>query len=156
MIWVLLAAVGVPLWLCALAIVTLVVRNRSLRKRPGNVAVRLRTPGSRRWKAGHLFWTHDVLAFRGSPAAWQEALLWVTAAQVREASAEERKKLHRIGDRPVVATFTLEDETTIEVAARAEDEDRLLGSFRASAVHASARPAVRAATQRRSGAAARR
>jgi hypothetical protein len=129
-IWALLAAVGVPLWLCALAILTLVFRNRSLRQRPGNIAVRLRAPRSGRWRPGHAMWIHDVLAFRGSPAAWDEALLWVTAAATREASADERRKLHRIGDRPVVATFTLVDGTDIEAAARAEDEDRLLGDFR--------------------------
>jgi hypothetical protein len=129
-IWALLAAVGVPLWLCAIAILTLVVRNRSLRRRPGNVAVRMRKGGSRRWTPGHAVWTHDVLAFRGSPAAWREALLWVTAADVREATSDERKKLHRIGERPVVATFTIEDGTVIEAAARAEDRDDLLGAFR--------------------------
>jgi hypothetical protein len=129
MIWALLAAVGVPLWLCALAILTLILRNRSLRRRPGNLAVRLRKPTSRRWRPGHAVWIHDVFVFRGSPAAWTEALLWVTAAEMREASADERRKLHRIGDRPVVATFTLEDGATVDVAARAGDRDRLLGAF---------------------------
>jgi hypothetical protein len=129
-IWAVLAAIGVPLWLCAIAILTLVLRNRSLRTRPGNIAVRLRTPGSARWRPGHAVWIHDVLAFRGTPAAWQEALLWVTAADLREATPDERRKLHRIGDRPVVATFTIEDGTVIEVAARTDDRARLLGGLR--------------------------
>jgi hypothetical protein len=73
MIWALLAALGVPLWLCGIAILTLVLRNRSLRKRPGNVAVRLHRPGSKRWTPGHAVWIHDVFAFRGTPAAWREA-----------------------------------------------------------------------------------
>ena len=129
MIIVVLVALGVPLWLCALAILILVYRNRALRTRPGNVPVRLREPGSKRWKPGHAVWTHDVFSFRGSPATWQEALLWVTAAELREASVEERKQLRRIGDRPVVATLTLADGTTVEVAARAGSEDLLLGAF---------------------------
>ena len=137
MIWALLAVLGVPLWLCAIAIFTLVFRNRSMRKRPDNVAVRLRTRESKRWKAGHAVWTHDVLAFRGSPAAWEEALLWVSAAEVRKATAEERKSLHRVGDHPVVATFTVHDGESIEVAARAEDHDLLLGAFRTSEVQRS-------------------
>jgi hypothetical protein len=136
MIWAVLAAAGVPLWMCAAAICTLVFRNRSLRRRPGNVAVRLRASEGKRWKAGHGVWTHDVFSFRGSPAAWNEALLWVTGANVREARAEECKRLHRIGDRPVVATFTLEDDTTVEVAARADDRDRLLGTFMSSVARA--------------------
>ena len=136
MIVVLLVALGVPLWLCAVGILILVFRNRSLRKRPGNVPVRLRRPGSGRWRPGHAVWTHDVLSFRGSPAAWQEELLWVTGGEARAATAAERKLLHRIGDRPVVAIFTLEDGRTIEVAARAQHADRLLGAFRESAAPA--------------------
>jgi hypothetical protein len=38
MIWVILAAVGVPLWLIAIALITLLLRNRTLRHRPGNGA----------------------------------------------------------------------------------------------------------------------
>ena len=40
MIWVILAVLGVPLWLCALAIIAVVLRNRSLRKRAGDVPAR--------------------------------------------------------------------------------------------------------------------
>jgi hypothetical protein len=57
-------------------------------------------------------------------------VLGVTAASVREASDEERKRLHRVGDRPIVSTFTLADGSAVEVAARAEDRHRLLGSSR--------------------------
>jgi hypothetical protein len=41
MIWALLALVGVPLWLCALGILALVYRNRGLRKRHGDITVRV-------------------------------------------------------------------------------------------------------------------
>ncbi len=37
-----------------------------------------------RWHRGHGLWVHDVLAFRGSPAAWQEGLLWVSGVTTRE------------------------------------------------------------------------
>ena len=105
MIWALLAAVGVPLWLCALAILILLFRNRALRKRPGNVPVRVRPQHKQRWSPGHGVWIHDVFAFRGLPAAWKEALVWSTAADVRVADDDERKKLHRIGDQPVIVTL---------------------------------------------------
>jgi hypothetical protein len=130
---ILLAAAGVPLWLCALAILALVFRDRSLRKRPGNVPVRLRRPGSRRWRRGHAVWTHDVLSFRGSPAAWQQELVWVVSGEARAATAAERRQLRRIGDRPIIACFTLQDGGTIEVAARSQHADRLLDAFRESA-----------------------
>jgi hypothetical protein len=74
MIWAILAAMGVPLWLCAVGILTLLLRNRALRNRAGNVPVRVRPAGKKRWSPGHGVWIHDVFAFRGLPAAWREAL----------------------------------------------------------------------------------
>jgi hypothetical protein len=132
MIWAILAAVGVPLWLCAIAILTLVMRNRALRTRPGNVPVRVRPEGRSRWMPGHGLWVHDVFAYRGSPAAWKEGLLLVTAATERPADAEERKHLRRIGDEPVIATLTVDDSDTtrrIDVAACASDARTLLGPY---------------------------
>ena len=34
MIWAILAMLGIPLWLCAIGILTVVFQNRRLRKRP--------------------------------------------------------------------------------------------------------------------------
>lgn len=132
MIWAILAAVGVPLWLCAVGILTLLLRNRALRKRAGNVPVRVRRPGKKRWSPGHGVWVHDVFAFRGLPSAWKEALVWAADATVRRPTEEERKKLHRIGEAPVIATLSLVEGETIEFAARSEDENDLLGPFAAS------------------------
>jgi hypothetical protein len=137
-IWAILIAVGVPLWFCAAAIIVIVLRNRALRRRPGNVPVRVRRPGKERWVPGHGVWAHDVFAFRGSPAAWKEALLWVTGATVRPADDAEQGRLHRIGDRPVIATFALAAGGSIEFAASREDRDALLGPF----VDAEASPAA--------------
>ena len=137
MIWAILALIGVPLWLCAIGILTLVMRNRELRKRPGNVPVRVRPAGKTRWMPAHALWVSDVLAYRGSPAAWKEGLFRVTAASERPADAEERKHLRRIGGDPVIATLTVDDgETTrrIDVAARASDALTLLGPYAANAL----------------------
>jgi hypothetical protein len=129
MIWAILAAVGVPLWLCAAAILVLVFRNRQLRKRPGNIAVRIRRSQKKRWLPGHCVWVHDVLAFRGSPAAWKEELVQVTEATPRQTNTAERKKLHRIGDEPIVVTITTATGETLELAGRPEHKDTLLGPF---------------------------
>jgi hypothetical protein len=129
MIWAILALLGVPLWLCAIAIGTVVVQNRKLRKRPGNVPVRVLIPGKTRWSAGHGVWVSDVFAWRGSPAAWREDLVQVSDASARVAEAEVEKRLHRIGDHPVVATFVLADGGTLEVAAGVEHRAELLGPF---------------------------
>ena len=129
MIWAFFLLVGVPLWLVALGITGLVVRNRALRHRPGNVPVRLRTQEGKRWHAGHGVWVHDVFAFRGSPAGWKEALVWAAGAASRPATAAERKKLHRIGDDPVVVTLALHPRGAIQVAARAEHAAALVAPF---------------------------
>lgn len=71
MIWAILVMLWVPLWLCAIAILVLVLRNRGLRKRALNIPMRLRVDPEGRRQRGHGLWVHDVLAFRGSPAAWQ-------------------------------------------------------------------------------------
>jgi hypothetical protein len=128
-IWAVLAAIGVPLWLCAIGIGMLLFNNRRLRKRYGDVPVRVRRPGKKRWTRGHGIWVSDVFAWRGSPAAWSEELLWVRDATARAADPEERKKLHRLGDEPAIATFVAADGETVEVAAAPEQASALLGPF---------------------------
>ena len=128
MIWALLAAVGLPLWLCAAGILTLLLRTRTLRRRPGNIACRLRVTPNGRWIRGHGVWVHDVFAFRGSPAAWKERLLWAIDVGVRPATEDEAKKLRAGRDHPIVVTIVgAPDDGTIEIAAREEDELLLLG-----------------------------
>jgi hypothetical protein len=42
------------------------------------------------------------------------------------------KKLHRLGDSPSVASLSLDDGATIDVAARQDDRAALMGPFAAS------------------------
>jgi len=128
-IWAILAIIGVPLWLIAIALLMLFFRNRKLRKRPGNIPVRVLRPGKKRWTSGHGIWLSDVFAWRGSPAAWREDLLQVSGVSIHSADAPEREKLHRIGDDPVVASFALDEGATLKVAARHEDQSVLAGPF---------------------------
>jgi hypothetical protein len=129
MIWAILIFLGIPLWFCAMGILLLIRNNASLRKRPGNVPVRVKPPGKSRRVPGHAVWIHDVLAFRASPAAWKELLVWVTGSVAHEPTTEEAKKLHRLGDDKVVATLSVVGGETIEIAARAEHRDALLGPY---------------------------
>jgi hypothetical protein len=135
MVFLILAALGVPLWLCAVGIVTVVVRNRALRGRPGNVSVRVLRPGKKRWVRGHGIWVHDIFVFRGSPAAWKEELVWVSDVSLRVPSPEERDGWRQLGDDPIVAVLQPNERTdsTIEVAARGEHRDLLAGPFTAPA-----------------------
>jgi hypothetical protein len=133
MIWAILALLGVPLWLCALAIFGLVLRNRSLRKRPGNIPVRVRRPGKQRWLRGHAVWISDVFAWRASPAAWSEGLVHVRSVFLHAPDAGLAKKLRRVGPDPVLATLSLAGGDSLDVAAAGEHRAALLGPFAATA-----------------------
>jgi hypothetical protein len=94
MIWVILAALGVPLWLCAVGITVIVFRTRGLSRRGGNIHVRVLRSGHTRWTRGQGLWVSDVFAWRGSPAAWAEDLVPLVAATSRSMAEGERKALH--------------------------------------------------------------
>ena len=126
MIWAVLALLGVPLWLCALGIVALVYRNRTLRQRHGDIPVRVLRAGKSRWTRGHAIWISDVFAWRGSPAAWNEDLLQVIDARIAAVEPQETKKLHRLGDNPTVATITPAGGSPLRVAVAAGQRAALL------------------------------
>jgi hypothetical protein len=130
MVWAVLAVLGVPLWLCAVGVVVLVLENRSLRKRPGDIPVRVLAPGKKRWTRGHAIWVSDVFAWRASPASWKEGLAQVTDASLHESiDPETMKRLRRLGDNPSVASLTLGGGAMIDVAARQDDRTALMGPF---------------------------
>ena len=116
MIWAILVALGVPLWLCALGILGLLFLNRSLRWRFGDVPVRVLPSGKKRWVRGHAIWVSDVFAWRGSPAAWNEDLLRVISVESHSPTTEEHKRLRRLDD-AIVVSMTLTEGGTALVAA---------------------------------------
>ena len=125
---------GVPLWLCAAGILMMVLRNRSLRKRYGDIAVRVRRPGKKRWTRGHAIWVSDVFAWRGSPAAWSEDIVQVTGVTLRSAGEQEQHKLRRLGDEVQIATLSSGDGESLEVAAAHEQSAALAGPFATAAI----------------------
>lgn len=132
MIWAILAILGVPLWLIALALLGLFFRNRGLRKRVGNIPVRVLQPGKRRWQRGHAIWVSDVFAWRGSPGAWREDVAQVRGVYLHAPDPEQRKKLRRLGDDAVVASLSLAGGSSLDVATRGEHRAALPGPFGSS------------------------
>ncbi len=133
MIWAILALLGVPLWLCAAGILVVVLNNRRLRKRHGDIPVRVKRPGKNRWIRGHALWVSDVFAWRGSPAAWKEDLEQVIDVRLRSADPEEQKRLHRLEEGFTIATLATASGDTLVVATSSEQSSALLGPFEARA-----------------------
>ena len=129
MSWILLLETCVLAGLCAGAVVVVVRRNQRMRQRPGNVPVRLWREGGDRWLPAHGVWANDVFAVRAAPAGWGEALFLIVSAKHHRVTDEERKKLQRIGNRPVAFEFELACGGSVRIAARREHEDALLGPF---------------------------
>jgi hypothetical protein len=130
--WILLFETCLLAGFCAGGIALVVVRNRRMRERPGNVPVRLWRQGDDRWLPAHGVWANDVFAVRAAPAAWGEALFWIVDAKRHRVTDEERTKLHRIGERPVAFEFELACGGSVRMAARREHEGALLGPFSAT------------------------
>jgi hypothetical protein len=129
-IWAILILLGVPLWLCAVGVCAVILGNRNLRKRPGNIPVRVLRPGKKRWTRGNAIWVSDVFAWRASPASWNEDVFQVTDASLHEpVDSQTMKKLHRLGENPAVASFALNGGALIDVAARADHRSALVGPF---------------------------
>ena len=134
MIWVVLAFLGVPLWLIAAAILVLVLRSRKLRHRERNVAVRVHAAGkqpAKGWRRGNAVWVRHVFAFRGWPAAWDEVLAGISSASTRTPAGDEVHALRHL-DEPVVAVLTLDDGELLEVAAAGRSLELLLGPYAAA------------------------
>jgi hypothetical protein len=74
-------------------------------------------------------WVHDVFVFRGSPAAWKEALLWAAGVSSRPATPTEKKKLRRVDVEPVVLTIALQPRGSVRVAVRPQDAAALMLPF---------------------------
>ena len=129
MIWAILAILGVPLWVIAGGIAYMVLLNRHLRHRKGDMPVRARHASGKRWRRGHAMWVGDVFAYRSSPSSWNESLDRVRSATLRELTAEEAHALRRVED-PVVVVLTADDHT-IEIAGAGSQKGALLGPFAA-------------------------
>lgn len=129
MIWTLLLMLGVPLWLCVLGISVFIFRNRKLRKREGDIPARLRLPGRKRWMRGHAIWVSDVLAWRGSPAAWRDEYFHVSGVAAPSAGGPEGTSPRWLGDEPEVVELTTVDGRVLGIATRSVRRSALWGPF---------------------------
>jgi hypothetical protein len=129
MIWAILAALGVPLWLIAVGIGSLIFRGHRLKQRPGNIPCRIRPAGGKRWIPGHAIWVSDVFAFDGSPAVWNESLARIIEISPLQLDQGEAKKLKRLGPGAAIVTLIADNGERLSVATKAGFSRDLAGPF---------------------------
>ena len=129
MVWALLAVLGVTIGICVLGISTLVLRVQRLQKRPRNIPLRALPARKKRWTSGNGIWVTNVFIWEGSLASWLGDMDEVVAATPRAPDRGERKKLHKLGDDPAVASLRFAGGGAVLVAARREDAAALMGPF---------------------------
>jgi hypothetical protein len=140
MLIALLAVLGVDLIVIVIFGAVVVGRRRWLKKQAGEFfgAVRV-TRGDihglkPKWKRGSGRWVRDVFVWSKGPFLYRDYLLPVDGVSSERAARPGEVK--RLGDDPIVIGFASGD-AMIEVAAKSEDRDRVIGSLTTPAPSAS-------------------
>jgi hypothetical protein len=127
----LLVVLGVDLMVVIAIAVIVIGRKRWLKRQAGVFAGAVRVSSGEvegigpKWKRGSGRWVSDVLVWSKAPLLLRSVLIPVDGVVgERQADAGEVK---RLGDGPLVAEFKVAG-AAVELAARAEDRDRLLGA----------------------------
>ena len=136
MIWVILALLGIPLWLIAAGLTFTVWHHRDVTKRPGIFACKARASAGEVSALGekfprfssHALWVHRVLIIYSGPSRSRSDPHGVE--RVKEPlTAADPDAVKRLGDEPQLLTLRLDDGAVIEVAAAQGDSELLLGPF---------------------------
>jgi hypothetical protein len=136
MVWILLAALGVPVWLVVGALAAGLWSRRAFKRAPGVFPAKLRVeagevPGFKTsWPRGAAYarWVHDVLLVHRGLALVRNNVLAVAGANgpLVVGGPEE---ITRLGPSPVVLSLTLDGGATVELAGRSEDRDAVVGPY---------------------------
>jgi hypothetical protein len=129
MLIALLVVLGVDLIVLVALVASLVARKRWVVRQPGVFRGAIRVSRGEldglasKWRRGYGRWVRDVLVWTKAPFLFRNELLATDELlEQRDAGPEEVK---RLGDRPTVTLLRVGGQAA-EVAARAEDEERLL------------------------------
>jgi hypothetical protein len=131
MIWILLALLGVPLWLVAGALIAGLISRRAFCRSPGVFKTKIRlhhgeVPGlDESWPRlpSYARWVHDVLIVHRGMALVRSAAYPVTSCTALPVSAEPPR---RLGDAPLSVELTLDGGAIAEMAVPSEASDFLL------------------------------
>ena len=145
MIWAILIALGVPLWLIALALLGVFFKRRRVAKLPDIFGCKVRVasgeiPGlNDAFRSAHARWVHDVLiVYRG---IGRTNVLPLPIGAVEQPFHRSDEK--RMGDSQVL-TLRLDGGAVTEVAVSVEDQSLAVGPFLGVALASEPIRAIRA------------
>jgi hypothetical protein len=141
MIAILLAVLGVPLWLVAGMVLATLYHRRRVRQAPGVFRCQVRTVAGTggalktTWgrMPGYAHWVHDVLLVNQGLALIRVLPIGVVEV-VTGPDKGDPAEIKRLGPAPRVLTLRVDGDSTVEVAAGEQDERRMLGPFAGTAV----------------------
>jgi hypothetical protein len=141
MIWILLAALGVPLLLVVGALTGALLSQRAFKRRSGVFRAKLRVTAGEcqgiktSWSRLPMYacWVHDVLLVHQGIALVRSRALPV-ARVTGPIAATSPDTVKKLGPKPIVLPLVLDDNTTVEVAAPADSREIVVGPFFGSLV----------------------
>jgi hypothetical protein len=137
MLIALLAVLGVDLVVIVVLLAVVLSRKRWVMKRPGAFRGAIRVASGEidglgpKWGRGYGHWVRDVLVWTKGPFLFRNEL--VPTDTLDEQRAARTDEVKRLGDHPGVIRVTT-DSAAVEIAAKAEDTERLLGPYGQPAV----------------------
>lgn len=140
MIWIILAALGIPIWFVLGALGASLLSRRSFKRRDGVFPVKLRFVSGEvatlknSWprRPGYARWVHDVLLVQHGLALLRTEAYPVAGLRASRTS-EDAGEMRGLGDAPLVITLDLDSRSVIELAAPATVRNLAFGPFSALA-----------------------
>jgi hypothetical protein len=135
MIWIILAALGIPIWLVLGGLAATLMSRRSLKRRDGVFPAKLRVVSGEvstlkdSWprRPAYARWVHDVLLVQHGLALVRTEAYPVAALSVSSTSQDD--EIRGIGDAPIVMTLELDSGSSIELAAPSNVRNTVIGPF---------------------------
>lgn len=137
MLAVIMAFLGVPLWLIVGLLLLAIINRRRFKKMEGVFTFKARTESGKvdgikekyPWKSSYACWVHDVLLFHKGIALIRTIPLGVTEMSAPPESAAD-EEVKRMGDNPVLLRFLMDDGAVVRLVVKDSDASIAEGPFK--------------------------